>query len=215
MKDHSKPRLFMMLTAVAFVVGAGANYWQYGGMTAKADEVSRLEKLVQDEEGLKRRLEETTAKLAETSTTLGHLEKGVPSFAYVPTLLFELESIGKTNGIDVLGVRPVVKVAPITPQKDGENLSSRRKPYEEMSIEVKGRGTYRSVMSFLKSLQKFPKIVEARTVTLSPKQLQADPDGKRSLDVSIELRAYLFKQGEEKTGKATARNLKGDKQNEG
>jgi Tfp pilus assembly protein PilO len=116
---------------------------------------------------------------------LKHLEEGIPDFAYIPSLMTELEKAGKQFGIKILGVRPIPK--PMTPGKKGD---SSKKAYEELAIEVKGFGNYGSVMRFVNSLQQFPKIVAARSVQLTPK---ADPGQMRpDLDVVVELRAYVF-----------------------
>ena len=121
-------------------------------------------------------------------------------------MLSELEKLGKSSGIAVIGVRPLPK--PATPGKkdsaaDGE---IKKKPaYDELNIEVKGRGTYRSVLNFIESLGKFPKVVAARTVELTPKN---DPgQTSSSLDVTINLRAYVFASAQDapkKPGNATA-----------
>ncbi|HVL39009.1 MAG TPA: type 4a pilus biogenesis protein PilO [Fimbriimonadaceae bacterium] len=211
MKQQTNPRIFMILAAVTFVLGSGVSFWQYRSMTAQAEEVESLQKLVQDEDKLRRQLKDSETKLVETSTKLSHLEKSVPQFAYIPTLLFELEATGRENGIEVLGVRPVIKQIAPTAQKDGDS-SQKRKPYEEMNIEVKGRGTYRSVMNFIKALQRFPKIVEARTVSMNPRQAESGKPGENVLEVSIELRAYLFKPSERG---ASARNQREGEQNAG
>jgi hypothetical protein len=55
-------------------------------------------------------------------------------------------------------------------------------------------------MRWVNGLQQFPKIVAARSVALSPK---ADPDrGGFPLDVTIELRAYVFRQPQDAIAKA-------------
>ena len=89
-------------------------------------------------------------------------------------------------------------------------LGKRKKPYTELDIEVRGRGSYRAVMSFVSALQSFPKIVAARTLSLTPKVDRNDPSGAVKLDTTIELRTYLFapakdEKKDDKTAMAQAR----------
>ena len=121
-----------------------------------------------------------------------HLEKCVPEFAYVPTLMTDLETIGKQNNIEVLGVRPM----PAVDKKGDKGKSTERKSYQELKIEIKGRGTFRAVQGFLKALTTFPKIVAARTVTLAPKMEVGKTSGSK-LDVVVELKTYVFPPAED------------------
>jgi Tfp pilus assembly protein PilO len=180
-----------MMTLGMLVVGGAAVFFGYSGMTAQADEVARLRTEVRDAKDVQKDLDSSKAELDECSSKLKHLEASLPDFAYVPTLLAELERVGKENGIVVLGVRPIPK--PPAPKKDdegGEQVTREKKTYEELNIEVKGRGSYGAAMRFVQALQTFPKIVAARSVSLSPKSDPTLPAA--TLDVSIELRAYVF-----------------------
>lgn len=176
------------MTLAAVLSGAGVAYWQYSQISDTQGRISALEGKLKDEKKIAEELTSTEQKLAESLTKVNHLEKGVPQIAYVPTLLTELESVGKRSGIAVTGVRPMPPKA--EPKKDGSG-NVEKKPYEELDIEVKGRGSYKSVQRFLTALQAFPKIVAVRTTGLAPKR--EDSRGNAiSLDVTIELRSYLF-----------------------
>ncbi|MBC8065219.1 MAG: type 4a pilus biogenesis protein PilO [Chlorobia bacterium] len=174
-----------------FVIGLGASYFGYSQVTNVQGEVSALKTEVKDEKEVQAELDKAKATLDECAVKLQHLEQGVPQLAYVPTLMTELEKAGKQFGIKVLGVRPIAKQA--TPTKiEGELDAPKKKAYEEMTIEVKGIGSYGSVMRWVNALQQFPKIVAARSVTLSPKVEPGKTD--LTLDVTVELRAYVFPQ---------------------
>lgn len=185
MKRSRTPQVLLILAAVALAGGAGGSFMQYTELSDKFEALRELKKNARDPKEIQTELDETTAKVQESKTEIMHLEKSIPAFAYVPTMLKELETFGKQNGIEVLGVRPIPK--PDTKDKNKPN----KQPYEEIAIEVKGRGQFASVQKFISALQKFPKIVGARAVSMQPKN---DPGtaGPRNLDVTIELRAYLF-----------------------
>lgn len=187
MKRGPKPQLFIILTIFVFLLGGAGTYFLFSGNSEKQAEIARLKSEARDTAALETELGELHTQLVNSAEQLAHLEKGIPEIAYIPTMLKELETFGKANGIDVHGVRPVPP-----PQDKNAQLKSKQKPYNELSIEIKGRGKYRAVMNFIAALKTFPKIVAARTVALQPKLSKAATTGTE-LDVTIELRAFLFK----------------------
>ncbi len=187
MKATPSPKLFLMLTAGTILLGGGAVYLQVSALGDLQTRTDTLKKEVKDEKTVRADLAVSQTKVDDIKTKLAHLEEGLPDAAYVPTMLKELESTGKQNGIEVLGVRPTV--VPTT-KKD---LEAAKKPYEEIGIEIKGRGRYEDVLKFLKAMNTFPKIVATKTVSITPKTSTDKPHEKPTLDVSIEVKAFLFK----------------------
>ena len=188
MKRTPNPKVFMMMSLGTLVLGTAASFFAYSGMNEKAGQVAQLRTEVKDAKTVQKELDQSKVQLEECSTKLKHLEASMPDFAYIPTMLTELEKVGKENGIAVIGVRPIPKQA--APKKEGDTGPAEKKTYEELNIEIKGRGTYGSAMRFVQALQTFPKIVAARSVSLAPK---SEPGMVATLDVTIELRAYVFK----------------------
>ena len=192
MKRGPNPRTYMFMAIGTFVFGLLAAYFGYTKVSGVQGEVSALKAEVKDEKEVQAELDSAKTTLDECAAKLQHLEQGVPQFAYIPTLMTELEKTGKQFGIKVLGVRPVAKQMGQARKDDADPSAKAKKAYEEMTIEVKGIGSYGSVMRWVNALQQFPKIVAARSVTLSPK---AEPGAtEKSLDMTIELRAYVFKE---------------------
>lgn len=197
MRKFSKAKVIFVASGAAFLLFAGCAFMLFSAMGDKTSKIEALKTEAQKPEELEATLEELNGQATESAMQLAHLEKGIPELAYVPTMLKELEAYGKNSGIKVHGVRPfVVASGP----KDKKSKKT-EKPYTELNIEVKGKGRYRSVLQFVKALQKFPKIVAVRTVTISPKNdgKKADQTDYSNLDITIELRAFLFKpqKGEE------------------
>lgn len=191
MKKGPNPRTYMFMAIGTFVVGLGASYFGYSQVTGVQGEVNALKAEVKDEKEVQAELDKAKSTLDECSTKLQHLEKGVPQAAYVPTLMTELEKTGKQFGIKVLGVRPIAKQMGAARKEEADPSAAAKKAYEEMTIEVKGIGNYGSVMRWVNSLQQFPKVVAARSVTLAPK---VEPGStEKPLDITVELRAYVFK----------------------
>ena len=56
-------------------------------------------------------------------------------------------------------------------------------------------------MNFVRALNSFPKIVETRCVTVQPK---SKADGDKALDMTIEIRAFLFPEKQKAPDSKTA-----------
>jgi Tfp pilus assembly protein PilO len=201
-------RLFLGLAGASFVVGGLMVYTQWNAVTEQQAKVDSIQKQVDESSGVKQELVEAEARLSELKVKLAHLEKGVPDYRYIPTLLTELEQFGNANGIHVTDVRPIVTKTSAKPDE-----KETRKAYDEMTIEVKGRGTYGDGLRFLRALSRFPKVVAAKTVSLQPRVLSSDPPGASPfLEMTVELRLFVFpeikeaelKAGEEKPASSVA-----------
>lgn len=200
MRSGPNPKKMMLASAGMVLLGLGIVYFGYTKKVQAEGEVTALRAEVKDEAEVQAELDDAKLTLDECATKLQHLEQGVPEFAYVPTLMTELEQTGKLNGIKVLGVRPMIKSVVPTKVTTGEQVITEKKAYEELTIEVKGIGNYGSIMRWVNGLQQFPKIVAARSVSMAPKN---DPGrGGFPLDVTVELRAYVFRQPKDAVAKA-------------
>lgn len=166
------------------VIGGGLVYWQYSARSEALSRVQSLQSKIPNETELKTDLEKSGEELAEFREKLAHLEKSVPSAAYIPTLLMELEKVGSDNKLSVNGVRPVLATG-------GTDDSGEEKPYQELEIDITGQGSYGAVMDLVASLQSFPKILAVKTIGLSP---QTNIQSKsKDLDATVRLRAFVFK----------------------
>jgi Tfp pilus assembly protein PilO len=190
-KSGPNPTLFMALSGVMLLIGGGACYMQYSKLGDHTRQVAALRQDVRDESEVARDLELSREALETTAKELSHLEGSIAEIEYIPTMLKELEQTGLEYGTEVTGIRPIAKQVSKQSSKQNAEVKESRKPYEELNIEVKGRGSYGAVMRFTKGLQSFPKIVAVRTVSLTPK---TDTTGSTqgNLEVTVELRAYAF-----------------------
>lgn len=188
MRKAPNPKFFIFLTAITLVGGIGFSIFEYSGLQDTEMRVAKLDRDSLNQNELEDKLKSSLTKLQQCSASLNHLESGVPELDYVPTMLKELEDVGTQSGLLVLGVRPIPKAES---QSKVTSKKVVRKQYTELDIEVTCRGTYHAVKSFVQALQSFPKIVEARTISLTPK---VDPkaQGAPKLDATISLRSYLF-----------------------
>jgi Tfp pilus assembly protein PilO len=181
-------RIFLGLAAASFVLGGFFVYSQWNGVSEQQAAVDEIQKQVDESAGVRKELATAETRLSELRVKLAHLEKGVPDYRYVPTLLTELEKFGNANGMHVTAIRPMVTKTSAKPDE-----KETRKAYDEMTIEVKGRGTYGDGLRFLRALHRFPKVVAARTVSLQPRVLSTDPvGGSPFLEMTVELQLFVF-----------------------
>jgi Tfp pilus assembly protein PilO len=188
MKKAPDPKIFYILAGVAVLGGGLLDYFQFSHLSDSESRVQAVQEEVDKAETIKKDLATSEAALQELQVKLAHLERGVQSFQYIPKMLKELEEFGKSQGVTITGVRPQIK--PPTAKPDSKET---RKPYDELVIELKGRGTYADVLRFLDALQQFPQIVAVRTVSLTPKT-EGDKATTESpkLDMVAEVKVFIF-----------------------
>ncbi|MGV3618029.1 MAG: type 4a pilus biogenesis protein PilO [Fimbriimonas sp.] len=188
MKATRDPRVFMLLGGLGVALGAGLLYAQYGGLTEQQAKVDSLAAQVRAQKDVPAQLQVSQRELDRVRSELAHLERNVPDFAYVPTLLRELEAVGKASGLRVLGIRPLPK----SDAAKAEDAKGLRKAYEEIEIDVTCQGTYGGILKFVNALNAFPKIMAARAVSVEPKPDPLQPKLAPKLEINARLRAYLF-----------------------
>lgn len=198
MNNGPDPKTFIAIGAIAFVASAGLCYIPYSRLNANRAKVAQLAPKVKAFSAVQQDLQTSQTQLASDQSSLAHLEANVSSAAYVPSLLLDVDHFGHECGIQVTGVRPQTP-APTPPIDPKVKVAA--KPYDELTIDVTGTGSYAAAVKFLQGLSMFPKIVEARTVTILP--VSPDPKdpgaSKGQLSITIELRAFVFKQDQSAT----------------
>ena len=190
MKGKGFPKALSVLAISTILLGGGATYFQFQTVSSAKAKVAELEAEVPSQKDLESELSATNAKLNEFKKQLQHLEANVPDVAYVPTLMKELETMGKDYNIAVTGVRPAPQQGPAPKPQEGD-LKAKKKEYAEVEIEVKGRGTYDDIKAFMDALQRFPKVIGVKTVNLSPVR-ENDGNTKDQIEATINVTAYVF-----------------------
>lgn len=187
----------ILIVAGTVLIGAGVTMWAQNTSSSAKERYQKLESEVPAESELRRQLTASQEVVDDYKNQLQHLEQGVPTLAYVPTLLTELETLGKVHSIEVTGVRPLLESVQKKNNDDKSSGSGKKPAYQEMTIEVTGRGTYANVNQMVEGIKKFPKIIAIQTVTLQPHRQNSQEDKARTqpgfiLDATIRLKAYLF-----------------------
>jgi Tfp pilus assembly protein PilO len=182
-------KLLYAMSGGAVVFTCGILYLQNNSLNDLRAVVAGLKSKADAEKDAPQKLLQAQRDLVGLKAHLAHLEQGIPDAAYVPTMLKELEALGKTQGVEVSGLRPAV--ARVNPMAEKKPFDA--KPYEPLDLELKGKASYGSMLKFVAALNTFPKILEVRTVTIAPGPPASQNEGNR-LEVTMGIRAFLFKQ---------------------
>ena len=185
MKKILDPKALAVIALISLVLGGGVVYWQFTSMQSAKARLTMLQEGTPTEDELMNSLTETKRRLGEYEQKLAHLESSVPDVAYVPTLMRELEEVGIRNGIKVIGVRPVPESI------FGDDKGKKDSPYNEIEIDVTGRGDYASIQKFMADLLAFPKVLAVKKINITPKREMGDT-AKPELEATITISAFVF-----------------------
>lgn len=190
MKGQKQSALLLMV--MIFVLGGGFTYWQYSVMKGVQARLAILEEEVPTKEEVDQQLTQTRTEMEQFQQQLSHLERGVPPVAYIPTMLSELEALGKQYNIKVTGVKPALDATPAPKDADaGDGAPKPKKTYTEVEIDMTGTGRYGDFLAFVEAVKQFPKIVSVRTVQFVPRK-EPNEAAQNLLDATLRLKVYVF-----------------------
>lgn len=208
-KPTRKGRMLLaVLAAAGFLTCVGA-YVIASGKLKNADErLQAAEKRVAESKQIAECLAQAESKYSASMAQVSFLEHSVSTRDFIPTLLKQLEQLGRSTNLKVLGVRP--RIEPVQPPKPAEpegagaqppgantaTAPPAKKPYDSITIDIDVEGYYSNLMSFLYRVTSFPKILEVNSVQISP--VAQSKLGKPPLSMQMNVTAYIFQS--EKSG---------------
>ena len=86
MKRRHNAKFWLLMTALGVLGGATLVGFQFSGLNADRAHVNQLAAQTQDESAVQSQLTKSQQDLEESKLLLTHLEKGIPTTAYVPTM---------------------------------------------------------------------------------------------------------------------------------
>lgn len=214
--------VLIVITAVIFigcVFGCLGALKKLNGIQA---ELAAKEKQVSESNKIAQTQRESQTKYEDASNQLRYLESSVSTQAYVPTLLKQVEYLGESVNLKMLGVRPqapdpsasMTKKAASTDAAGESGASSadgssgtaqqaqKPKPYDELKIDLELEGQYMNALDFLYRLTTFPKIIAVNSVQMSPAGNKSTT-GSPCLDIRISITAFVLKSSEPAPGSST------------
>ena len=206
LKPSSKGVTMLIIVAAVLFVGCVLGYVAAAGkLNSASKQLAAKTKEVNESEQIAQKLEKSKLEYLDAGSQLRYLESSVSTQAYVPTLLKQLEYLGKSTNLKVLGVKPEkpkpkpIAAAPsstsstgATPPADETATKEVPKPYDELTVEVEAEGNYMNVLDFIYKLTSFPKIMLVNNVDVAPLS-QTQGIGSPKLNVKMNVTAFVFK----------------------
>jgi Tfp pilus assembly protein PilO len=211
-RPTKKSLLCLAAVAVLLLVASGFAYYNFASRLGKLNtQISKKQERLDNSEEITRRLARVEQEYTDAQVRLGTLEKGVSTKSYVPTLLRQIEDLGKSVSMRVVGVRPKVAVAapvqaPASTDGDkGDKPKVVRKapdPYDKLNIDIEVTGKYCDVARFLYKVTSFPKIIAVNSVQITPVTGSSSKETIGSPDLSVKLgtTAFILKEPGAKSG---------------
>jgi Tfp pilus assembly protein PilO len=201
MKKGLETKTMLLISAFSLVLGGAAVFVQYGSRAEAYSQKAAVESEVPDGKKLMGELREAKSQLAVRTAKLQHLEKDIPNVAYIPTMLRELEQVGLQSSLEVTGVRPV----PPRPSSVGDSRPQSNR-WEEVYIDVRGRGDFAAAMDLVDRLKSFPKVVELETISLKPKYKEVSPNYEY-IDTVFRIKAFVFPEDGQQDQRRASRSV--------
>ncbi len=132
---------------------------------------------------------------------LRFLEQGVSQAAYIPTMLKQIEQTARQLQLEIVAVRPqqnqqqsgqTTQSGSSQGNQQGNGAAPARKAYEEQLIEVSLQGRFWSLMSFLRQLDEFPKILAVQSLNAQAKPKIDQPNANPDLEIRMTIKAFIF-----------------------
>lgn len=227
LRASSKGVTVLMIVAALILFGCVLTYLAAAGkVKAATAELERKEKEVSESRQIAQKLEKSKLDFLDARSQVRCLEASVSTQNYVPTMLKQIEHLGRSVNLKVLGVRPAPPKVTNQPRsiKSGASASegnveaaSKPKdaaaegdaapppaPYDELKVDIEVEGRYMHTLDFLYKLTSFPKIIAVNSVDMSP----ASVTGTASpiLNMKLNLTAYVLKDQAPARAGATAAN---------
>jgi len=161
-----------------------------------------------------KRMPELESEYAQLQSRLSILEPTLPTAAYIPTFLRQIENLARSTNNEIVMIRPkakakaaagkgggkinnetgeVIKEEPGAAKGADDKAKEPKLPYDFTAIELKINGTYWSTVSFLTALQRFPKMIAVNNVSFQPQTRSVQVIGAPRLATSMDLVAVVSK----------------------
>lgn len=211
MTPRQAPKYFYMVVGLIAVALVAAGWFAHATRRAK---LTALQETLQAKRTELNNIEPEIARRAQLEaqytglqTRLAILEPALPTYAYVPTLVRQLEWLANETHNKLDGIKPQPSRQKPQAQKSESESQGKKSgeeapavkepsvPYDSVDIDVELQGTYWSTIKFLESLQKFPKMIAVNEMVIRPSctpTMAASPD----LKVQIAIKAVVTKGGQ-------------------
>ncbi len=188
-------KLLGAAVAGTLAIGAGSLYLPWRSIQSAQEQLQARQDELQQAQHAAKQLRQIVEQLQATRRELQFLERGVSEAAYVPTLLKQFEQTALQRNLQIVSIRPQAP-PPKPPQNPDQSESTQKeppKPYEEQLFEIQLRGKFWDLMSLLKTLETFPKILAVQSLNLQAKSGAEQSNANPDLEIKMVVKAFIFR----------------------
>lgn len=188
------PTIKLAVASVLVLITSGG-IWSYHAQTIRQinAQTHQFEQEAFTGRSTAKRLAAARISADAVTRELKDLESQVVPELFLPTLLRQVDTLAKQNGLEVMGLKHTLEVSPKSLDagaSEEDKKAFRPLPYDRDRIDIEVRGTYWGVARFLYRLTTFPKILAVETVTERPAE-QATPQSGRII-ATIRMTGFVF-----------------------
>jgi len=216
MRNRSnRPALIALIAVFACLLiaaGAGLYHAKSKSLESLKNTLARRQAEVEKAKVEVEKLSALEASYEALHQRVSVLEPALPTEAYIPTFLSQIQNLAGESNNRLLLIKPKAKrklpVASSNPEEDvvspekasPKNAALRPKakepesPYDEIGIEVGLEGNYWSAIEFLEKLKAFPKMIAVNDLAVKPKSIGRAAVMQPSLEITVQLTAVMAKE---------------------
>lgn len=191
---ESAVRIIGLAILITLLLGIGSAYFPYSMISEAQNRLAERQKALEQARQAPGQLRILQAQLEQTQRSLAFLERGVSEAAYIPTMLKQIEDTARALNLKIVAIRPQQPAQNNTSGGQNDAKKPQAKPYEEQIIEISLQGHFWNLMSFLKQLDEYPKILAVQTMNLqarTPTQQTAETNPE--LEARFTVKAFIFR----------------------
>jgi Tfp pilus assembly protein PilO len=222
MTNRNNRLVRIVVYAVCAIAFIGAGVWLHQAKSAHLralnQTLAQKQAAVEEVNGKIGQIDTLSAENDSLTQQVAVLEPNLPTEAYVPTFLAQIQSLALSTDNHLTLIKPKPKRKAIAPAKvapptddtgavapsdkaapaatSTSNSQEAVSPYDEVDIELGFNGTYLSTLEFLQRLRAFPKMVAVNEIALKPttnlREIGALSDPV--LNVTLQLTAVIAKE---------------------
>ncbi|MCS7209932.1 MAG: type 4a pilus biogenesis protein PilO [Fimbriimonadales bacterium] len=140
-------------------------------------------------------------QLQNTQRELQFLERGVSEAAYVPTMLKQFEQTATGRNLQIVSIRPQIQQGSANAASNTQNPVA--KAYQEQLFEIQLRGKFWNLMSLLKTLETFPKILAVQSLNAQAKSGTEQSPENPDLEIRMVVKAFIFQSAQPRSSVAS------------
>ncbi|MCX7926502.1 MAG: type 4a pilus biogenesis protein PilO [Fimbriimonadales bacterium] len=191
-------KLLGIAIASTLLLGLGSLYLPWSMTQAAQEQLHHKQQELQQAQQAASQLRQTVEQLRATQLELQFLERGVSEAAYVPTMLKQFEQTALQRKLQIVSIRPQVDNSAQSPKSDAQK--SVQKAYHEQLFEIQLRGKFWDLMSLLKTLETFPKILAVQSLNAQAKSGMEQSTENPDLEIKMIVKAFIFRPAQARPG---------------